>query len=176
MKFKTALLFSVLAATLTLTSCANMKKKPTDGLTESNTTGDNSKVDNGKNGGVTLELNGDSDSNKAGALKTVYFDFNSAALSADTKETLNNNVAFLKSNAAVKVQVEGHTDERGGVQFNLALGEKRAKSVREYLIGQGVEGARISTISLGKEKPVSFGHDEESWSKNRRANFVVIGK
>ena len=62
------------------------------------------------------------------------------------------------------------------MQFNLALGEKRAKSVREYLIGQGVEGARISTISLGKEKPVSFGHDEESWSKNRRANFVVIGK
>jgi peptidoglycan-associated lipoprotein len=121
-------------------------------------------------------MNGDSDSNKAGALKTVYFDFNSAGLSNDTKDALNNNAQFLKTNPKVKVQVEGHCDERGGVQFNLALGEKRAKTVRDYLVGLGVETSRVSTISLGKEKPVSFGHDEESWSKNRRANFVVIGK
>jgi len=114
---------------------------------------------------MTLELNGDSDSNKAGALKTVYFDFNSAALSSDTKSALDNNAEFLKANPAVKVQVEGHCDERGSVQFNLALGEKRAKTVREYLSSKGVAGDRVSTISLGKEKPVSFGHDEESWSK-----------
>ena len=173
MKFKSALLFTILAAVLTLSSCANMKKKPTDGV------GDNSeaaKVDNGKGNGMSLELNGDSDSNKAGALKTVYFDFNSAGLSNDTKETLNGNAQFLKSNPSVKIQVEGHSDERGGVQFNLALGEKRAKGVREYLIGQGVEANRLTIISLGKEKPVSFGHDEESWSKNRRANFVVTSK
>jgi peptidoglycan-associated lipoprotein len=175
MKFKSVVLFGVLAAVLTLSSCANMKKKGADGLTDSGTA-DTGKLDNGKNSGMSLDLNGDSDSNKAGALKTVYFDFNSAGLSQDTKDALNNNATFLKANASVKVQVEGHADERGGVQFNLALGEKRAKGVREYLIGQGVEGGRISTISLGKEKPVSFGHDEESWSKNRRANFVVTGK
>lgn len=174
MKFKSAMLFSVLVAALTLTSCANLKKKGAEGV--DGTGSDTSKVDNGKNNGMSLELNGDSDSNKAGALKTVYFDFNSASLSQDTKDALNNNATFMKSNATVKVQVEGHCDERGGVQFNLALGEKRAKGVREYLIGQGVEASRITTISLGKEKPVSFGHDEESWSKNRRANFVVTGK
>lgn len=174
MKFKSIALMTLLATVLTLSSCANMKKKTTEGgATDSNP---DAQVDNGKNKGMGLELNGDSDSNKAGALKTVYFDFNSAGLSNDTKDALNNNATFLKSNSSVKVQVEGHADERGGVQFNLALGEKRAKGVREYLIGQGVEAARISTISLGKEKPVSFGHDEESWSKNRRANFVITAK
>jgi peptidoglycan-associated lipoprotein len=176
MNFKSAMLFSVLVAALTLTSCANMKKKGADGVEGSGNGNDTSKVDNGKNNGMSLELNGDSDSNKAGALKTVYFDFNSASLSQDTKDALNNNATFMKANTSVKVQVEGHCDERGGVQFNLALGERRAKGVREYLIGQGVEAGRITTISLGKEKPVSFGHDEESWSKNRRANFVVTGK
>ncbi len=176
MKFKSSMLFVVLAAALTLTSCANMKKKGTEGSSTEGTSTDMSK-DNGKNaGGVSLELNGDSDSSKAGALKTVYFDFNSAALSQDTKDALNNNAEFMKKNPSVKIQVEGHCDERGGVQFNLALGERRAKGVREYLQGQGVEASRIATISLGKEKPVAFGHDEESWSKNRRANFVVTGK
>lgn len=171
MKFKSIVLLSILASVLTLSSCATTKKKAAGA--ESVEAG---KIEEGKNAGMSLELNGDSDSNKAGALKTVYFDFNSAGLSAATKESLNNNAEFLKTNKAVKVQVEGHCDERGGVQFNLALGERRAKGVREYLIGQGVEAARISTISLGKEKPVAFGHDEESWSKNRRANFVVTGK
>ena len=83
---------------------------------------------------------------------------------------------FLKANAALKIQVEGHSDERGGVQFNLALGEKRAKTVREYLVAQGVSEGRISIISFGKERPVAFGHDETAWSKNRRANFLVTTK
>lgn len=173
MKFKSVVLLTLLASVLTLSSCANMKKKNTDGLTDS--AADSSSVD-GKNNGMSLELNGDSDSNKAGALKTVYFDFNSAGLSDSTKEALNNNAQFLKTNTSVKVQIEGHADERGGVQFNLALGEKRAKAVREYLTGLGVNAGNMSTISLGKEKPVSFGHDEESWSKNRRANFIVTAK
>jgi peptidoglycan-associated lipoprotein len=173
MKFKSIALMSLFAAVLTLSSCGTTKKKPT---TDTDAATESAQVDDGKNKGMGFELNNDSDSNKAGALKTVYFDFNSAGLSNDTKDSLNNNAQFLKSNPSVKVQVEGHADERGGVQFNLALGEKRAKSVREYLTGLGVDVARISIISLGKEKPVAFGHDEESWSKNRRANFVIIAK
>jgi peptidoglycan-associated lipoprotein len=173
MKFKSIALMALIASVLTLSSCASNKKK-TEAATDS--APDTAQVDNGSNKGMALELNGDSDSNKAGALKTVYFDFNSAGLSSETKEALSNNAQFLKTNTTVKVQVEGHADERGGVQFNLALGEKRAKGVKEYLIGQGVEAGRISTISFGKEKPVSFGHDEESWSKNRRANFVITAK
>lgn len=173
MKLKSLFLITLLATSLSITSCASKKKitAPTDG-----TSVDGGITDDGKNAGMNMELNGDSDSNRAGALKTVYFDFNSSAIAGGTQEALNNNAEFLKTNATVRVQVEGHADERGSVQFNLALGEKRAKGVREYLISQGVAGNRITTISLGKEKPVSFGHDEESWSKNRRANFVVTEK
>jgi peptidoglycan-associated lipoprotein len=173
MKLKSLALTTLIVLTLALTSCASNKKKPADGLDAGT---DTAQVDNGKNNGMSLELNGDSDSNKAGSLKTVYFDYNSAAIAGSTKDALNTNAEFLKTNASVKVQVEGHCDERGSVQFNLALGEKRAKSVRDYLVAQGVASGRVSIISLGKEKPVSFGHDEESWSKNRRANFVVTEK
>jgi peptidoglycan-associated lipoprotein len=175
MKLKNLLISSLLiiATSITVSSCASNKKKPTDGV---DTTADTSLSENGNNKGVALDLNGDSDSNRAGALKTVYFDYSSASISGGTKEVLTGNAEFLKTNASVKVQVEGHCDERGSVQFNLALGEKRAKSVRDFLIGAGVASNRISIISLGKEKPVSFGHDEESWSKNRRANFLVTEK
>ena len=173
MKLKSVLILTILAATLTLSSCASNKKK-TDGV--DNTNVDTTSLDNGNNTGMALELNGDSDSNRAGALKTVYFDYSSAAITGSTRDTLNTNAEYLKTNASVRVQVEGHCDERGSVQFNLALGEKRAKSVRDYLVSQGVAANRIAVISLGKEKPVSFGHDEESWSKNRRGNFVVTEK
>lgn len=173
MKLKSVLVLTILAATLTLTSCASNKKK-TDGV--DNTNVDTTTMDSNANGVGGLELNGDSDSNRAGALKTVYFDYSSAAITGSTRDTLNGNAEYLKANASVKVQVEGHCDERGSVQFNLALGEKRAKSVRDYLVSQGVASNRIAVISLGKEKPVSFGHDEESWSKNRRGNFMVTEK
>lgn len=173
MKLRSLLTLTVLAVTLSLTSCASKKAKTdsVDGGVDSA-----SQMDNGNNNGMALELNGDSDSNRAGALKTVYFGYNSSAIEGDTRDSLNSNAEFLKTNAAVKIQVEGHCDERGSVQFNLALGERRAKSVRDYLVAQGVASNRISVISLGKEKPVSFGHDEESWSKNRRANFLVTEK
>jgi peptidoglycan-associated lipoprotein len=171
MKFRSVLILTILASTLTLTSCASKKVKPTDTVDT-----DTAIQDDGKNAGMSLDLNGDSDSNRAGALQTVYFDYDSAALTGSTKSALDSNAEFLKKNIAVKIQVEGHCDERGSVQYNLALGEKRAKSVRDYLTGAGVKSNRISTISLGKEKSISFGHDEESWSKNRRANFLVTDK
>lgn len=173
MKLKSLFIITLLATSLSLTSCASKKKSAaeTDGTPSVDTV-----TENGNNAGMSLELNGDSDTNRAGGLKTVYFDFNSSAIGGSTQETLMSNAEFLKKNGTVKVQVEGHADERGSVQFNLALGEKRAKGVRDYLISQGVAANRITTISLGKEKPVSFGHDEESWSKNRRANFVVTEK
>lgn len=131
---------------------------------------------NGANAGLTLELNGDSDSNSAGGLQTVYFDFNSSALTSSTKTAMKANAEFLKAAPSVDVQVEGHCDERGGRQYNLALGERRAKAVRDYLVALGVESKRITTISYGNERPVAEGHDESAWSKNRRANFVVTAK
>ena len=125
---------------------------------------------------VALELNGSSDDNTAGGLKTIYFDFNSSQLSGAAKTTLEQNALWLKGAQNVSIQIEGHCDERGGVQYNLALGERRAKSVKDFLIAYGVTGARVSTISYGKENPTAYGHDDESWSKNRRANFKVTAK
>jgi peptidoglycan-associated lipoprotein len=130
----------------------------------------------GANAGLSLELNGDSDSGKAGGLKTVYFGFDSSSLETDTKDALKANADFLKANANVDVQVEGHCDERGGRQYNLALGERRAKAVRDYLVALGVESKRISTISYGSERPKAQGSDEAAWAQNRRANFVVTAK
>ena len=172
MKLRSVLNLTILAVAITLTSCASSKKS-TEGV--DNTNVDTTSTDSAANAGA-IELNGDSDTNRAGVLKTVYFDYSSASITSSTRETLDSNAKFLKANAGVKVQVEGHCDERGSIQFNLALGEKRAKSVRDYLVSQGIASGRISVISLGKEKPTAFGHDEDAWSQNRRGNFVVTAK
>lgn len=130
----------------------------------------------GDNAGLSLELNGSSDNGKAGGLQTVYFPFDSSSIEGDTKDTITSNADFLKKMASVDIQVEGHADERGGRQYNLALGERRAKAVRDMLVALGIPAKRISVISYGNERPVAEGSDESSWSKNRRANFVVTAK
>lgn len=130
----------------------------------------------GSNDGLTLELNGSSDSGTAGGLQTVYFDLDSSTLDGSDKKAMASNAKFLKTNKSVDIQVEGHCDERGGRQYNLALGERRAKAVRDHLVALGVEAKRITTISYGNERPADEGHDESAWSKNRRANFVVTAK
>ena len=123
-----------------------------------------------------IEINSDSDSNEAGALETVYFPFNSSDLRQNAQESLELNAEFLKKFRTLRVQIEGHCDERGSVQYNLALGEKRAQSIKDYLVASGVEPNRITTISFGKERPISLNHDEVAWSKNRRGNFVIVAK
>jgi peptidoglycan-associated lipoprotein len=83
---------------------------------------------------------------------------------------------LLKKYPKVKVQIEGHCDERGTIEYNLALGERRANSTKKYLISLGISADRISTISYGKERPLDPGHNEEAWAKNRRAHIVVLSK
>lgn len=108
------------------------------------------------------------------ALSTVYFDFDKSDLRQDTRDTLGKDAeVMLKVLAANKVKIEGHCDERGSDEYNIALGDRRAKSVKKYLVSLGVAADRLSTISYGKEKPAVQGHDEAAWSKNRRADFVV---
>jgi len=105
------------------------------------------------------------------SLKTVYFDFDKYNLRDDARRTLERNAEILKNNPNVKVVVEGHCDERGTNEYNLALGENRANAVRDYLTRIGVDPSRLSTISYGEERPVAMGHDEAAWSQNRRAQF-----
>ena len=104
---------------------------------------------------------------------TVFFAFDSAELSAESKDTLDRQAAFLNVNPTLVVVVEGHADERGTREYNLALGDRRAVSVRDYLLAKGLNAARIRTVSYGKERPAVVGSTEEAWAKNRRAATVL---
>jgi peptidoglycan-associated lipoprotein len=110
---------------------------------------------------------------EGGPLEDIYFQFDQYELSEEAKAVLARHAAWLQARPAVKVMVEGHCDERGTVEYNLALGDKRARAARDYLAGLGVTEARLSAISLGKERPKDMGHDEAAWSRNRRAHFAV---
>ena len=107
------------------------------------------------------------------ALATVYFEFDDFSLSPQAKAILAQNAAWLMNNSQRDVIIEGHCDERGTDEYNVALGERRANSAKRYLISLGVNAAQLSTISFGEERPTVQGHTEESWAKNRRAEFVV---
>ena len=104
---------------------------------------------------------------------TVYFGYDSAVLDGNSQATLFRQAAFLTGNPSLTVTIEGHCDERGTREYNLALGERRAAAARDYLLAQGVAPARIRGISYGKERPVAAGSNETSWSKNRRAATVL---
>jgi peptidoglycan-associated lipoprotein len=108
-------------------------------------------------------------------LEAVYFDYDSAALRSDQRTTLQANVGAINQHADWKtVVLEGHCDERGSEEYNLALGERRANSVKQYLVDSGVSGARIDTVSFGESKPAVQGHDESAWKWNRRVEFSAI--
>ncbi|MBI3752978.1 MAG: peptidoglycan-associated lipoprotein Pal [Deltaproteobacteria bacterium] len=111
-----------------------------------------------------------------GRLLTIYFDFDRFTIRDDMKPVLEKDAAWLKKNSGVKIEIQGHCDERGSVEYNIALGERRAQSIKKYLINAGIDGASLSTISYGKERPVDPRHNEEAWAKNRRGEIVVVKK
>jgi len=107
------------------------------------------------------------------ALKEVYFDFDKYDIRPEDAKTLDANAAWLKSNGDNLVLIEGHCDERGTNEYNLALGERRAKATMNYLVSQGIQANRITIISYGEERPVCTEKTEACWAKNRRAAFLV---
>ena len=109
-------------------------------------------------------------------LKPIHFDFDKYDIRPADTEILKGNSAFLKKFPNVKIQIEGHCDERGTNEYNLALGERRANSTKKYITSLGITADRVSTISYGEEKPMDPGHNEEAWTKNRRANFLITAK
>jgi peptidoglycan-associated lipoprotein len=109
-------------------------------------------------------------------LKDVYFDFDKYDIRPDDAKILDGNATWLKSNANNLVLIEGHCDERGTNEYNLALGERRAKATMNYLVAQGVQANRITIISYGKERPVCSEKNESCWQKNRRAHFLTKGR
>jgi peptidoglycan-associated lipoprotein len=102
-------------------------------------------------------------------LKTVYFDFDKYDIKPEFKDAIKYNAQQLNKDKSVKVTVEGHCDERGSTEYNLALGERRATAVQKALVADGVDGKRLKVVSYGEERPVDPGHDETAWAKNRRS-------
>ena len=116
------------------------------------------------------------DLNRNSPLKPAFFELDSSELGAEAQVVLNANAAALKRYATWTVTIEGHCDERGTAEYNLALGERRAIAARAYLVSLGIPADRLRTVSYGKEFPFDPGHDEAAWSKNRRAHFVITVK
>ena len=110
------------------------------------------------------------------AFKTVYFDFDKSDIRSDQRSNLSSNAQLLSSNSSVRIRIEGHCDERGTDEYNMALGQRRADAIKQYLIDYGVSSSRITTISYGEERPVSSGHNESSWSQNRRGEFRITSQ
>jgi peptidoglycan-associated lipoprotein len=106
------------------------------------------------------------------ALAPIYFNYDKSDLSQNARNTLSQNANALKSSPNTNVSIEGHCDERGSAEYNLALGERRAKAAQQYLVTLGVQPDRLSTVSYGEEKPAAAGHNEAAWAKNRRVEFV----
>jgi peptidoglycan-associated lipoprotein len=107
------------------------------------------------------------------SLQDVYFDYDSSTLSDVSRSALTENGKMLVANPGRRVTIEGHCDERGTVDYNLALGERRAGAAKEFLVSYGVDGTTLETISYGENRPFSMGHDESAWRSNRRAHFVT---
>jgi peptidoglycan-associated lipoprotein len=106
---------------------------------------------------------------------TVYFAFDSYTLDGQAQQTLDRQAALLLRNAAINLTIEGHTDERGTREYNLALGDRRATAVKDYLVAFGISPGRVRTLSYGEERPGVVGSNETAWAKNRRAVTVVVG-
>lgn len=110
---------------------------------------------------------------KMPVLNDVFFDYDKATLSDESKRILADNATQLKEATEVTITIEGHCDERGTVAYNLALGERRANAAKDYLVSLGVTAGQVKTISYGKERPFDAGHTEAAWAKNRRAHFLI---
>ena len=111
-----------------------------------------------------------------GYIQDAFFDFNESTLSSAAQSALTASADWLKKNGQYNLLIEGHCDERGTEQYNLALGDRRANQAKEYLVTLGVDAGRIRTVSYGEERPFDPGHDESAWAKNRRDHLVLVGK
>ncbi len=180
----TLLLLAVLG-----TACGSKRKPaltapppPTSSGAEDGTARDDSSSDSGNDlrplsdegaTGSDVDVAGTGAGGEGGPLVDVRFDYDAATLSDEARATLEKHALWLQTHREVQVTIEGHCDERGTVDYNLALGESRARAARDYLVSLGVAGARLRTVSYGKERPLDGGSGEAAWARNRRAHFAV---
>jgi peptidoglycan-associated lipoprotein len=166
-----SIVLAALAVFVLLPGCS--KKKPATGY-ETGQAG----VGEGSLGGSSLDRfrHGTLGAGEEGPLRDVRFDYDSFELGNDARDTLRGNADWLRENTGSKIEIEGHCDDRGTVEYNLALGAKRAKSIRDYLASLGVPSDRLTTISYGEELPLCHEETESCWAQNRRGHFVVLNQ
>jgi peptidoglycan-associated lipoprotein len=171
-----ALVVLLVAASLSLGACAS--KKPKAAAPEGS--GEAVGATSGGAGDASAAAGANADSEAAGpqagllATRVVYFDFDSSEIKGAGTDVVAAHAKYLASHAAIRVRLEGHTDERGSREYNIGLGERRAQAVRRALLLQGATDAQISTVSYGEERPAVSGHDEAAWAKNRRVEIVYL--
>jgi peptidoglycan-associated lipoprotein len=162
---------AIMSLVLVITGCSSMGSKSTGGADQgTSSVEDRYRIESGN-----LETFSPISGSKVGARANdrVFFEYDSSVISTVGKSTLDKQAAYLKKNAKANVSVEGHCDERGTREYNLALGERRANAVKAYLVKAGVAGSRVSTISYGKERPAVVGSTESDWAENRRGVTVL---
>ncbi|MDX8412712.1 MAG: peptidoglycan-associated lipoprotein Pal [Mariprofundales bacterium] len=166
-------LIMLIAATLAFVGCSKKEVVNADGSSSSNSShyGHHGASTSGVHG-----LNGDSagsNNSMRPSTNSIYFAFDSASIDAAGLAVLDGHAAWLNSHAGSAITIEGNGDERGSREYNLALGQQRADSIRDHLIAQGVNGSRIDTVSFGEERPACTGSGEACWAQNRRADIVA---
>ncbi|NOZ12654.1 MAG: peptidoglycan-associated lipoprotein Pal [Acidobacteria bacterium] len=180
-------IFSVCAVVLLTVSChkapaPNPKPAPQPKKTEpaaktvTESPLENSQINENALGNNSFSGKSVDDLNREETLQDVYFDFDKSALTGATRDELAKHAEWLKAHPSVKIVIEGHCDERGTEQYNMALGDRRATSVKNYLISLGISPDRMRTISYGELRPKVKGHGEWAWSQNRRCHFVIVEK
>ncbi len=162
---------AVLGVTLALAGCSSKSTKPVGAEAGAGGAG---LGESGQGGSSLGQLQkGTLGSEGSGPLSDIHFAYNAYTIEPQDGSVLKSNASWLQSHPQTHVQVEGHCDERGSEEYNIALGAKRAQAAKDYLVTLGISGSRISTISYGKELPLCTEHDESCWSQNRRDHFVV---
>ena len=167
---RSILFFMLVALVISMTGCFGCKKKVTEVTPP---------VSTAPTGGGDIGTHPESAQtlwSSEGYLEVVYFDFDKSNIRKDQVARAEANAKWLVANPTMKVLIEGHCDDRGTIEYNFALGSRRADTMRQFLVSRGVKAENISTISKGKEEPAVQGHNEAAWSKNRRDEFKFLSK
>ncbi len=165
MKSKSSAWLAIAASALLFAGCSSTGKKDGEGASVE----DHGAATSGASQGGAWSGNPLDNPDSLLYTKTIYFDYDQSSIRSEFIDVLRAHAAYLNANPSVGVTVEGHADERGSREYNIALGERRANAVKDFLQAEGVSGSQLNTVSYGEERPVSMGNDETSWAENRRA-------